>query len=90
MPPWSSILRDFQNQEYQFKIPKSQIRLAEKREEGEEENKQLQSIIYTFHANASTRTQTIAKHYAFYAEAKDEADLIKIKSRGSQEFNSSL
>ena len=43
-PPRPAILRDFQNQEYQFTIPKSRTRLAEKREEGEEEHKQLQSV----------------------------------------------
>ena len=37
-PPQSSILQYFQNQEYQFTIPNSRIRLAEKQEEeGEEE-----------------------------------------------------
>ena len=42
------ILRDFQNQEYRFTIPKSWTRLAEKRED---EHKQLQKR-YAFDTNA--------------------------------------
>ena len=42
-PPQSAILRDIQNQEYRFKIPKSRIRLAEKQQE--EEHRQLQSVM---------------------------------------------
>ena len=45
-PPQSSILRNFQNQKYRFKIPKSRTRLAEKRKEGKgEEHRQLQSVM---------------------------------------------
>ena len=36
-PPRSAILRNVQNQEYQFTIPKSQKRLAEKSAVGEEQ-----------------------------------------------------
>ena len=54
LPARSGILRDFQNQEYRFKIPNSRTPLAEKRE-GEEELRQLQSIMHftqTQYANA--------------------------------------
>ena len=45
-PPRSAILLNFKNQEYQFTFPKSQIRLAEKREEREEEeHRQLESVL---------------------------------------------
>ena len=46
-PPRSAKLTGFQNQEYRLTIPNSQTRLAEKREEGEEEeqHRQLQSIM---------------------------------------------
>ena len=45
-PPRSDILRDFQNLEYRFIIPKSLAWLAENREEeGEEEHRQLKSVI---------------------------------------------
>ena len=44
-PPLSSILRDFQNQEYRFTIQKSRIRPAKKWKEGqEEEHRQSQSV----------------------------------------------
>ena len=44
--PRSAILRDFQNQEYRFTIPKFLTRLAEKQEkEGEKEYKQLQNVM---------------------------------------------
>ena len=42
--PQSAKLKDVQNQEYRFKIPKSGTR-AEKREE-EEEHSQLQSVMH--------------------------------------------
>ena len=41
--PRSAMMKDVQNQEYQFKIPKSGT-WAEKREE-EEEHRQLQSVM---------------------------------------------
>ena len=44
-PSRFAILRDFKNQEYQFTIPKTRIRLTEKREEREKENRQLQSAM---------------------------------------------
>ena len=45
-PPRSAILRDFQNQEYRFTIPKFLTRLAKKQEkEGEKEYKQLQNVM---------------------------------------------
>ena len=44
-PSRFAILRDFKNQEYQFTIPKTRIRLTEKREEREKENMQLQSAM---------------------------------------------
>ena len=45
-PPLSSILRDFQNQEYRFTIQKSRIRPAKKWKEGqEEEHRQSQSVV---------------------------------------------
>ena len=44
-PPRSAILRNWQNQEYRFTIPKPRTWLAEKREEEEEESRQLQSVM---------------------------------------------
>ena len=44
-PPRTTILRNFKNQEYRFIIPKSRIRLAEKREEEEDEHRQLRSVL---------------------------------------------
>ena len=52
-PPRSAILRNFQNQEYQFTIPKSQKRLAEKSAVGEEH---AIAKRFTFYANAIKKT----------------------------------
>ena len=41
----TAILRDFQNHEYRFTVPKSRARLAEKPAEGEQEHRQLQRVI---------------------------------------------
>ena len=53
-PPRSAILRNFQNQEYQFTIPKSQKRLAEKSAVGAEE--QAIAKRFKFYANAIKKT----------------------------------
>ena len=65
-PPRSAILGDFQNQDYRFTIPKSRIRLAEKREEEEEEHRQQQSVMrfkQTQKVKATGKTFSLGRYY---------------------------